>query len=121
MKREPWRVLIVDDHPGFRESVRFVLAEDPQFDVVAEAVSGEEAIVLVQQHQPTLVLMDLRMPGINGLIAATTIKSVQPGIIIIMLSSDWSEAHERRARAIGIHARIAKQQFNLIEIHRWLT
>ena len=121
MKQEPWRVLIVDDHAGFREAVRFVLEDDPQFIVVAEAVNGEEAITLAQQHQPSLVLMDLRMPGINGLAAATAIKSAHPQIIILMLSSDWSEAHERRARAIGIHARIAKQQFNLTEIHRGLT
>ncbi|MCB0191805.1 MAG: response regulator transcription factor [Anaerolineae bacterium] len=121
MKRRPWRVLIVDDHPGFRESVRFVLADDPQFHIVAEAVSGEEGIALAQQHQPDLVLMDLRLPGINGLAAAATIKSIQPEIIIMMLSSDWSEAHDRRAKASGIHARIAKQQFNLMEIYRQLN
>ena len=117
MQREQWRVLIVDEHPGFRESVRHVLDGDAQFLVVAEAISGEESIALAEQYQPDLVLMDLRLPGINGLTAAATIKLNQPEIIILMLSSDWSDAYERRARATGIRARIAKQQFNLDEIY----
>lgn len=121
MAWETWRVLVVDDHPDFRETVRYVLAGDPRFEVVAEAASGEEAVTCAQQHQLDMVLMDLRLPGINGLTAAATIKSDQPEIIILMLSGDWSAAHDRRAKAAGIRARIAKQQFNLAEIYRALV
>ena len=121
MAWETWRVLVVDDHPDFRETVRFVLAGDPRFEVVAEAASGEEAVTCAQQLQLDIVLMDLRLPGINGLTAAATIKSDRPEIIILMLSGDWSAAHDRRAKAAGIRARIAKQQFNLAEIYRALV
>ena len=89
--------------------------------VVAEAASGEEAVTCAQQLQLDIVLMDLRLPGINGLTAAATIKSDRPEIIILMLSGDWSAAHDRRAKAAGIRARIAKQQFNLAEIYRALV
>ncbi|MCB0227067.1 MAG: response regulator transcription factor [Anaerolineae bacterium] len=121
MAWETWRVLVVDDHPDFRETVRYVLAGDPRFEVVAEAASGEEAVTCAQQLQLDIVLMDLRLPGINGLTAAATIKSDRPEIIILMLSGDWSAAHDRRAKAAGIRARIAKQQFNLTEIYRALV
>lgn len=121
MAWETWRVLVVDDHPDFRETVRYVLAGDPRFEVVAEAASGEEAVTCAQQLQLDIVLMDLRLPGINGLTAAATIKSDRPEIIILMLSGDWSAAHDRRAKAAGIRARIAKQQFNLAEIYRALV
>ena len=121
MAWETWRVLVVDDHPDFRETVRYVLAGDPRFEVVAEAASGEEAVTCAQQLQLDIVLMDLRLPGIHGLTAAATIKSDRPEIIILMLSGDWSAAHDRRAKAAGIRARIAKQQFNLTEIYRALV
>jgi len=121
MAWETWRVLVVDDHPDFRETVRYVLAGDPRFEVVAEAASGEEAVTCAQQLQLDIVLMDLRLLGINGLTAAATIKSDRPEIIILMLSGDWSAAHDRRAKAAGIRARIAKQQFNLAEIYRALV
>jgi DNA-binding NarL/FixJ family response regulator len=115
-----WHVLIVDDYPAFRETVRTVLDDDPRFVVVAEASSGEEAIEVARQFEPDLVLMDLRLPGMNGLAAATAIKSRQPQIIILMLSGDWSAAYERKARAAGVSARLAKQRFNLGEIYRVL-
>ncbi|HXV43303.1 MAG TPA: response regulator transcription factor [Anaerolineae bacterium] len=115
-----WRVLMVDDHAPFRETVRHVLAADSQFVVVAEVGSGEEAIVLAQRVGPNLVLMDLRLPGMNGLAAAAMIKASQPQVIILMLSGDWSPAYERRARAVGVRARLAKQNFSLGELCRLL-
>jgi DNA-binding NarL/FixJ family response regulator len=115
-----WRVLVVDDHAPFRETVRHVLAADSQFVVVAEAGSGEEAIAQVQRVGPNLVLMDLRLPGMNGLAAAAMIKASQPQVIILMLSGDWSPAYERRARAVGVRARLAKQNFSLGELWRLL-
>lgn len=115
-----WRVLVVDDHAVFRETVRQVLATDAQFVVVAEAGSGEEAVAMAQQLNPDLVLMDMRLPGINGLAAAAAIKAGQPQVIILMLSGDWSPAYERKAKTVGIHARLAKQSFSLSEIQRVL-
>src|SRR4029077_12163737 len=95
-----WRVLVVDDHAIFRETVRQVLATDAQFVVVAEAGSGEEAVAMAQQMSLDLVLMDMRLPGINGLAAAAAIKAGQPQVIILMLSGDWSPAYERKAKTV---------------------
>lgn len=60
------RVLVVDDHPIVRAGIVGLLDTEPDFEVVAEASSGEEAIELVSRHRPDVVLMDLRMPGIGG-------------------------------------------------------
>jgi DNA-binding NarL/FixJ family response regulator len=73
-----WRVLVVDDHVSFREAVRCVLATTSQFTVVAEASSGEEAVTLARQIELDLVLLDMRLPGMNGLDAAAEIKARQP-------------------------------------------
>ncbi len=116
-----WRVLIVDDYPAFRETVRYVLAGDARFVVVAEAGSGEEAVALAQQIELDLVLLDMRLPGINGLTAAAAIKGCQPQVTILMLSGDWSPAYEHKARAAGVQARLAKQSFSLNEIQRVLS
>lgn len=115
-----WHVLIVDDYPAFRETVRYVLDDDPCFIVVAEASSGEEAVEVARQCEPDLVLMDLRLPGMNGLAAATAIKSRLPQVTILILSGDWSAAYERKAKTAGVSARLAKQRFSLGEIYRVL-
>lgn len=117
---EQWRVMIVDDYEAMRETIRQVLAADPRFAIVAEAGSGEEAIQLTHQMPLDLVLLDMRLPGINGLIAAEAIKIAQPRTVILILSSDWSPAYERRARAVGVQARLAKQSLSLSEIYRAL-
>jgi DNA-binding NarL/FixJ family response regulator len=117
---EQWRVMIVDDYEAMRETIRQVLAADPRFAIVAEAASGEEAIQLAHQTPLDLVLLDMRLPGINGLIAAEAIQIAQPRTVILILSSDWSPAYERRARAVGVRARLAKQSLSLSEIYRAL-
>jgi DNA-binding NarL/FixJ family response regulator len=89
-----------------------------RFIIVGEAANGEEAIQIAAQLHPSLVLMDMRLPDMNGLVAAEIIKRHQPQIIIFILSSDWSPAYERRAKAVGIAARLAKQTFNLEELYR---
>jgi len=115
-----WRVMVVDDYAAMRETIQQVLATDPHFQVVAEAASGEEAIQITGQTPLDLVLLDMRLPGMNGLAAAEAIKVIQPEAVILILSSDWSPAYERRAGAIGVQARLAKQSLSLSEIYRAL-
>jgi DNA-binding NarL/FixJ family response regulator len=67
---EPLRVLIVDDHPLFREGVAHILSAQPDIEVVAEAADGRQAVDLARETKPDLVLMDVRMPVLDG-IAAT--------------------------------------------------
>ncbi|HEY9367655.1 response regulator transcription factor [Streptomyces sp.] len=81
------RVLIADDEPMIRAGVRAVLATDPDIEVVAEAVDGHDAVELVRRHRPAVAVLDIRMPGINGIDAAAEIRSAVPSTSVIMLTT----------------------------------
>ncbi|WP_139492024.1 response regulator [Brevibacillus dissolubilis] len=81
-----YRVLIVDDHPLARSATRSMLADDPNFIVVGEADNGEEGVRLCEVFQPDVVLMDINMPGCNGLDATKRIKHLYPQIKVVILS-----------------------------------
>ena len=83
---QPIKVMLVDDHRFFREGVRNVLKNTADMQVVAEAGTGTEAVELAAAHQPTVILMDLQMPGLNGVDATHRIQNVCPGAYIVMLS-----------------------------------
>jgi DNA-binding NarL/FixJ family response regulator len=80
------RVMIVDDHPLFRQGLRDVLETDPQLDVVGEAASGELAIDLAQEIEPDVILMDINLPDLNGLQVTRKIKSRIPSIGVVVLT-----------------------------------
>ena len=82
----PIRVMLVDDNPRFRAVLRTLLERDDGIVVVGEADRGDMVIELVQQHEPHVVLMDLSMPGVDGLEATLALKSQFPGIEVVMLS-----------------------------------
>ncbi|MFG2470305.1 response regulator [Streptomyces canus] len=81
------RVLIADDEPMIRAGVRAVLATDPDIEVVAEAVDGHDAVELVRRHRPAVAVLDIRMPGINGIEAAAEIHHTVPATSVIMLTT----------------------------------
>ncbi|MFE0418301.1 response regulator transcription factor [Streptomyces tendae] len=81
------RVLIADDEPMIRAGVRAVLATDPDIDVVAEAADGHDAVELVRRHRPAVAVLDIRMPGVNGIDAAAEIRATVPGTSVIMLTT----------------------------------
>ncbi len=78
--------MLVDDNPRFRAVLRTLLERDDGIVVVGEADRGDMVIELVQQHEPHVVLMDLSMPGVDGLEATLALKSQFPGIEVVMLS-----------------------------------
>lgn len=80
------RILIADDHPLFRKGLRTLLEGEPDFEVVGEATTGDEAIALADSYQPDVILMDLQMPGKTGLEAARTISGVSPHIQILVVT-----------------------------------
>jgi two-component system, NarL family, nitrate/nitrite response regulator NarL len=82
----PHKVLIADDHPLAREAIRSLLAGDPAFQIIGEAVDGEEAVRLCAELHPNLVLMDINMPRVDGLEATKRIKKSCPDIKIVILS-----------------------------------
>jgi len=83
---DPIRVLIVDDHELFRRGVSSLLREHEQFEVVGEAGNGAEAIERAREVMPDVVLMDIKMPGMDGLAAAKQLKAEMPYIRIMMLT-----------------------------------
>ena len=80
------RVMLADDNAAFRSVLRRLLERDPSIEVVAEAADGDEALVLADTHEPDVVLMDVSMPGLDGLSATSVITEHHPETAVVMLS-----------------------------------
>ena len=87
------RTLVADDHTILREGVRLLLDAQPDIEVVGEAADGQEALVQVRALKPDIVLMDIAMPGLNGLEATRTIKHEFPQIHVIALTMYESDEY----------------------------
>jgi DNA-binding NarL/FixJ family response regulator len=83
---EPIRALICDDHGPFREGMRALLTQAPDVEVVAEAADGHAAVTLADEHQPDVILMDLQMPGLNGIEATRRVIHTSPHIGVLVVS-----------------------------------
>ena len=81
------RLLIVDDHKVVRQGLRFLLQHESDIEIVGEAADGEQAVAAVGQHVPTVVLLDLLMPKMDGLTALRAIKEISPSTQVIILTS----------------------------------
>jgi DNA-binding NarL/FixJ family response regulator len=79
------RLLIADDHPVFRYGLKALLETEPGFEIVGEASNGEEAVKLAREVQPDVILMDITMPGLNGIEATRQILGDNPEIGILMV------------------------------------
>jgi DNA-binding NarL/FixJ family response regulator len=104
MPGEALRILLVDDHPLVRNGLRALLASVPDMSVVGEASNGEEAIAQAAELQPDIILMDLHMPGLNGIEATRRILQASPSIgilVLTMLEDDASVFAAMRAGARG--------------------
>lgn len=98
---EKIRVLIVDDVPETRENLRKLLSFDAQIEVVGAAASGEESIVLAKEFQPDIVIMDINLPGMDGIAATEAIVREVPTAQIIVLSVQGETDYLRRAMLAG--------------------
>jgi len=81
------RLVIVDDHPVFRQGVRNLFQIEEGVEVVAEGSSGEEALALVQEHQPDVIVLDINLPGINGLQVTSRIKAGHLSTRVVLLTA----------------------------------
>ncbi len=95
------RILITDDHPVVRTGLRGMISGEPDFEVVGEAENGKEAVALANQLRPDVVLMDLRMPEMDGVTAIEHIKTEHPEIQVLVLTTYESDADILRAIETG--------------------
>jgi DNA-binding NarL/FixJ family response regulator len=103
----PLRVLLVDDNPWLREGVRAAL-ERAGFLVVGEAADGAQAVVLASMYRPDLVLMDLSMPGMDGIRATQALRRQQPQIRVVLWTGRDDTQLASAIRRSGAHAGLSK-------------
>src|SRR5262249_23231343 len=102
------RILTVDDHPLLREGIAALVNAEPDMKLVAEAKDGQEAIEKFRLHRPDVTLMDLQMPGLNGIEAINAIRSEFPNARIIVLTTYTGDVQVLRALQAGARGYILK-------------
>jgi len=105
---DPFRIVVVDDEPSIRYGLRLRLDSEPDLQVVGETANGTEAIELVRQLGPDLVLMDLRLPGPDGFRATTALRRMCPSTPIVILTLYDNMAVRRQARRAGANDFVSK-------------
>jgi DNA-binding NarL/FixJ family response regulator len=102
------RVMIVDDHEAARRGIRSVLLREPLFDLVGEATDGEEAVKKSQELRPDIILLDITLPGMNGIQAAASIQAASPESRIIFVSQHDSMQTAKDALSVGAYGYVVK-------------
>ena len=115
------RLLLVDDRPDVRKGLRIWLALDPNMEVVGEASDGAEAISLARTLRPDVILMDVEMPGMDGISATAALRSAAPQSAVVILTLYDDATTRTLAREAGAAAFVAKHQMEetlLAEVRR---
>ena len=102
------RILIADDHEIVRRGLKALLSSRPDWIVCAEAPSGRDAVALAEQHRPDIVVMDISMPGMNGLEATRKIRKVLPKTQVVILSIHYSDQLVQEVLDSGARAYVLK-------------
>ena len=105
---KPIRILTADDHPLLRYGIAALVGAEPDMELVAQASTGREAIEQFRRHQPDVTLMDLQMPGMNGIEAIIAIRSEFPDARIIVVTTYSGDIQVTRALKAGARAYILK-------------
>lgn len=101
-------IVLADDHSLVRDGIRSLLEEESDFEVIGEAANGTEAVALVQQKKPDLLIIDIRMPGMNGIEAVEELKRLNNPVKSIILSMHDSEEYILKSLSAGASGYLLK-------------
>lgn len=105
----PLKILVADDHAIVRQGLKLLIDSQPDMGVIAEAADGKTALELADALKPDIVVMDISMPGMNGLIATRTLKQRQPHVTIVALTRHEDETYLEELLRAGASAYVLKQ------------
>ena len=103
------RIVVADDHPIFRDGLCRLLALEPDFDVVAQAQDGRQVLDVLQQHEPDILLLDLKMPGLDGLATLQRLQSSKHKTRVIVLTASEDKNEFVQAMKLGTSGIVLKQ------------
>lgn len=115
------RLLLVDDHPVIREGLRVILSAHPKFNVVGEGSSGEEAVELVKNMAPHVVITDIRMPGMDGIELTRQVRAINSDIAVLVLTIHESEMYLMEALRAGASGYLLKDSPQTLLYHAITT
>jgi two-component system invasion response regulator UvrY len=111
-------VLTVDDQPIFLSAARKLIAATPGFEELGQAASGTKALALAAELRPDLVLLDVRMPGMDGIETARGLLAADPGIVVVLISTEPRTALSRSLDEAGAAAYLRKQELSPSALRR---
>jgi DNA-binding NarL/FixJ family response regulator len=103
------RVMIVDDHPLFRQGLRQAIGGDSRFEVIGEADNGQTALDRISQLRPDVVVLDVNLPGVNGLDVAAGLRAKKIKVSVVILTMLKDEQAFNKALNLGIHGYVLKE------------
>ena len=106
----PVRIVLVEDNEVFRDALELLLGLRSDVEVVASVADGHDALPAVREHEPDVVLMDYRMPGLDGVQATARVRAEQPGVAVVCLTASRNEPELEALRAAGAVACLSKDQ-----------
>jgi len=104
-----YRIILVDDHALFRRQIKRIIEEAPNLEVVGEAGDGFEALDLIKEIGPDLVILDISMPKCGGIEASRKIKSLYPDLKVLILTINRDEPYMQHAMAVGVDGYLLKE------------
>jgi two-component system response regulator NreC len=109
MARLPLRILVADDHAIVRQGLTLLIDSQPDMEVVAQAADGKAALERADSVKPDIVVMDISMPGMNGLVATRALKEIQPDAVIVILTRHGDDAYLQELLRAGADGYVLKQ------------
>ena len=106
---DPLRIVVADDHAIVRQGLKLLIDRQPEMTVIGEAADGNSVLECVRALKPDIVVMDISMPGMNGLLATRALKQQQPGVAVIVLTRHDEDSHLEELLRAGASGYVLKQ------------